>query len=135
MNGLNASYGISKIVRYSVFWSKLTLFVSRLPKPNDSNDYCDRLIYLSCNDYLIFLVSLTSFKERGLQLPVTRKRRWAFWLVLLPYHEEIRVLCFSVTAGFLCRSCLCSIAESLPTTTPFFYIYYKIIKCRFYPLI
>ena len=88
MNGLNASY-LQEC--YSVFWSKLTLFVSRLPKPNDSNDYCKRLIYLSCNNYLIFLVSLTSFKERGLQLPVTRKRRWAFWLVLLPYHEEIRV--------------------------------------------
>ena len=46
-----------------------------IAKANDSNDYCDRLIYLSCNNYIMFLVSLTSFKERGLQLPVTRKRR------------------------------------------------------------
>ena len=67
-------------------------FVSRLPKPNDSSDYCDRLIYLSCNNYLTFHVLKTSFNEIMPQLlRFTRKRRRAFWLVLLAKHEEIRV--------------------------------------------
>ena len=53
--------------RYSVFWSQLT-FVSRLPKPTDSNDHCYRLSYFrSCNNYLTFQVFKTSFNDIMLQ--------------------------------------------------------------------
>ena len=102
---------------YSVFWSKLT-FVSRLPKPNDSNDYCNRLIYLSCNNYLIFLVSLTSFKERGLHLPFTRKRRWAFWLF---FYLTMKKFVFNVSLNnwVPAQIMLLFHVESLPATTSF----------------
>ena len=61
----------------------LPMFASRLPKPNDSNDYRERLIYLFCNTYLTFHVFKTSFKEVMSQLlHLTQKRRQTFWLVL-----------------------------------------------------
>ena len=66
MNGLNImQWNLDD--RYSVFWSQLT-FVSRLPKPTDSNDYCGPLIYFRCcNNYLTFQVFKTSFKDIMLQ--------------------------------------------------------------------
>ena len=76
--------------------------LSQFPKPNDIKDYGDRLIYLSCNNYLTFHVFKTCFNEIMTQsLHVTTKRRRASGLVLLAYLEEIRVMCFSGTE-FLC---------------------------------
>ena len=100
---------------YSVFWSKLT-FVSRLPKPNDSNDYCNRLIYLSCNNYLIFLVSLTK-KEVFTYLSRIKDVEhfdWFFYLTMKKFVFNV-----SLNNWVPAQIMLLFHVESLPATTSF----------------
>ena len=130
MNGLNImQWNLDDC--YSVFCSQLT-FVSRLPKPNDSNDYCYRLIYFrSCNNYLTFQVFKTSFNDIMLQsLHRHDKRRRAFWLVLY-FWLNLRKFVFCVfqeLSSCTCRSCFCSMVENLPATTSFI-IFIKRLLC------
>ena len=70
-------YGILSIVTGSFELHPYLRFT--MPMPNDSNDYHNRLIYFSCNNYLTFHVFKTSFNEIMPQLlPFTCKSSRAF---------------------------------------------------------
>ena len=70
-------YGVLRTVIAS--FELHSYLLSQLPMPNDSNDYHDRLIYLSCHKFLTFHVFKSRLNEIMLELlHFTCERRRAF---------------------------------------------------------
>ena len=96
----------------------LPMFASRLPKPNDSNGYRERLIYLFCNNYLTFHVFKTSFKEVMSSSYILRRKdvKHFDWFFDLTWGNSCLVF---FTHWFPVQIMLLFHVERLPTTKSF----------------